>query len=102
MILLCQHLSTVCEVIQQHLKQIRRKVIDSPVLPLPAVDFAQCSLAAAKIAKVIRDVAKAALSQVSVTGGNYFYICSDLKNKYLNFILYISNVIHMNLILNVV
>ncbi|XP_075211237.1 dynactin subunit 1 isoform X2 [Lycorma delicatula] len=69
LILLCQHLSTVCEVIQQHLKQIRRRSVDfSPVLPLPTIDFSQCCVAATKITKIMRDLAKAALSQISVTG----------------------------------
>lgn len=93
LILLCQHLLTVCEVIQQHLKQIRRRVVESsPVLPLPAIDFSHCCSAASKITKVLRDVAKAALSQIAVTGGNFFNFNLFL-NKFLNHIMHFSNFI---------
>uniref|UniRef100_A0A1B6KU69 Dynactin subunit 1 n=1 Tax=Graphocephala atropunctata TaxID=36148 RepID=A0A1B6KU69_9HEMI len=65
--LLCQHLSTVSEVASQHLKQIRRRlaIFDSDTLPLPpAMDLPQCCQQLARVTKLTREVAKAALSQV--------------------------------------
>lgn len=70
LLLLCQHLSSVCEVAIQHLKQIRRRVhtFDTSVLPVPQPDLTQCCQLAGRIAKVMREAAKSALSQATVAG----------------------------------
>lgn len=70
LLLLCQHLSSVCEVAIQHLKQIRRRVhtFDTAVLPVPQPDLTQCCQLAGRIAKVMREAAKSALSQATVAG----------------------------------
>lgn len=74
LLLLCQHLSSVCEVAIQHLKQIRRRVhtFDTSVLPVPQPDLTQCCQLAGRIAKVMREAAKSALSQATVAGGTVY------------------------------
>uniref|UniRef100_A0A1B6CFH8 Dynactin subunit 1 n=1 Tax=Clastoptera arizonana TaxID=38151 RepID=A0A1B6CFH8_9HEMI len=70
LLLLCQHLSTVCEVATQHLKQIRRKVasFDTPELPIPELDLQKCYHLVSRLTKVIREVSKVGLSQIALGG----------------------------------
>lgn len=74
---LCQHLSTVAEVMQQHLKQIRRRVTSSPdtvSLPIPelATNLLKTSISASKLTKALRDIAKTAFSEIAMMTGWYF------------------------------
>lgn len=73
---LCQHLATVAEVMQQHLKQIRRRIsafLDATTLPISnlATDLLKTSICAGKLTKVMREIAKTAFSQIALTTGNY-------------------------------
>ncbi|XP_065221310.1 dynactin subunit 1-like isoform X2 [Planococcus citri] len=68
---LCQHLSTVAEVMQQHLKQIRRRISAVPdVANLPVAELAtnllKTSICASKLTRALRDIAKTAFSQIAL------------------------------------
>lgn len=71
---LCQHLSTVAEVMQQHLKQIRRRISAlSDVANLPIADLSnnllKTCICASKLTRALRDIAKTAFSQIALTTG---------------------------------
>lgn len=81
---LCQHLATVAEVMQQHLKQIRRRISASPdvvTLPIPelATNLLKTGICVNKLTKALRDIAKTAFSQIALTTGKVdhqlFYNC---------------------------
>lgn len=72
MVLLCQHLSAVTEVVTQHLKQVRRRVAlfdsDLPASSATSDLPLSCSLMA-RVAKLLRELAKSALSQLGNNAG---------------------------------
>lgn len=78
---LCQHLATVAEVMQQHLKQIRRRISASPdaiTLPIPdlATNLLKTSICANKLTKALREIAKTSFSQIALTTGNILFLLS--------------------------
>lgn len=80
---LCQHLSTVAEVMQQHLKQIRRRISATPnAITLPVSDLSstlsRASHYANKLSKTLRDMAKTAFSQIALTTDDIYLPPSKL------------------------
>jgi len=64
---LCDDISVACEVIHQHLKQIKKRADINSIIK---VDLSSCIQYAEKLITVLRETAKCAVSQISLGTGN--------------------------------
>lgn len=83
--MLCQHVETTCEVIQQHLKSARRRVPRDHTGPSFSVganlgldkdcneQFSTCYQHGVKIMKTLQYLLKSALQAITENGGRYFF-----------------------------
>lgn len=81
--MLCQHVETTCEVIQQHLKSARRRVPRDHTGPAFSVganlgldkdcneQFSTCYQHGVKIMKTLQYLLKSALQAITENGGRY-------------------------------
>jgi len=63
---LCDDISVVCEVINQHLKQIKKRADVNSIIK---ADFSSCVQFAEKLITVLRETAKSAVGQISLATG---------------------------------
>lgn len=63
----CDDVSVACEVINQHLKQIKKR---ADVNTIVKADLTSCTQYAEKLITILRETAKCAVSQVSIASGN--------------------------------
>lgn len=63
----CDDVSVACEVINQHLKHIKKRADINSILK---IDLSTCIQNAEKLITVLRETAKSAVSQISLITGN--------------------------------